>query len=242
MLGGYQCTGSHLQNYLYFTYAPVFSYTEAIIILCNNEKFNAASALLRSLIEVHINIIYHQVVDSEKRLAISARERFFELGKAFFEISDFIRKYPVHKSEDKGNLFNEMYLTGAIAYIDSNIKNITSSNKLTEKDKKATLSEKVKENDKVKVIGAEDGHFQRMYTMIYRQLSSSVHLDVLGLENFSEKNQDGKYSTKDRHDEGVLLGEALGICVALTKDLYENKIISTIPKAVHAIEVFLAGK
>lgn len=28
-LGDYQCEGSHLQNYLYFTYAPVFSYTEA---------------------------------------------------------------------------------------------------------------------------------------------------------------------------------------------------------------------
>ncbi len=242
ILGNYQCKGSHLQNYLYFTYAPVFSYTEAIILLCKNGKLNAASSLLRSLVEVHINIIYHQAADSDKRLAISARERFVELRKAFCEISELIKKYPIRESLDKGSLFNELYLVNAIAYIDSNIADITSSNKLDKKDKKESLIEKAKKNDKTKIIGAEDGHFQRMYTMIYRQLSASVHLDVLGLENFSEKNQEGKYSVKERYDEVVLVGEALGICVALAKDLFENKVIATIPKTAHSIESSLLEK
>ena len=33
---------THLQNYIFFAYKPIFSFTEAILILCENKKSNAA--------------------------------------------------------------------------------------------------------------------------------------------------------------------------------------------------------
>lgn len=33
---------SYYQNYLFFTYGPVSSYADAIVILCSKQKYNAA--------------------------------------------------------------------------------------------------------------------------------------------------------------------------------------------------------
>lgn len=242
ILEHYQCKGSHLQNYLYFAYAPVFNYTKAIIILCDSRMFNAASALLRSIFEAHINIVYHQGNDSEKRLAISARERFNDLRTVFSEVSKFINDYPIHSSKDNNSLFNEQAIKEALDYIESELRNITLHNKLDNNYKKTRLLNKAQENDKVKITGAEEGHFQKMYSVIYRQLSSSVHLDILGLENFFEKDQKGSYSVKETFDDAVLIGESIGICVALTKDLYANKVINSVPEETHIIEGLLVEK
>lgn len=235
LLKGYS-KGTHLQNYLYFTYAPVFNYTESMIILCNAGKSNAASSLFRSLVEAHINSIYHQVNDSEKRLAISAKDRFDQLEKAFSSIYSFIKKYPSQNSPDKKNLFNEEYLNGALAYIKSTKDNIVKSNNISDGDKKIGLADMAIKNDQAKVSNAPEGHFEKMYHLIYRQLSPSVHLDVLGLESFTD-NINGEYTFIERWNKEVLITQAVDICIALVKDLFENKVINgNIPPLVNDIE------
>ena len=84
---------SHLQNYLFFTVAPVFNYTEAIIILSEAGKFNAAQMLLRSLFETHINIHYYSNGDIEKKLAIAAKSQFDWRRTVVNSFIDLIAKY-----------------------------------------------------------------------------------------------------------------------------------------------------
>jgi hypothetical protein len=67
---------NHLQNYLYFSCYPLFSYVESIVILCEHGKFRTTESLLRSLIELHINVIYYQVAESDHRLAVSVKTEF----------------------------------------------------------------------------------------------------------------------------------------------------------------------
>src|SRR3990167_1986669 len=106
---------SHLQNYIFFAHKPIFSFTEAILILCENKKSNAAKVLLRTLFEAHIDVIYHQLGNSEQRLAFSTKRMFDERIIILSEISELIEKYPNLESKDTRELFNKEYLTMAIA-------------------------------------------------------------------------------------------------------------------------------
>src|SRR3989344_6666349 len=106
---------THLQNYVYFAHHPIFSFTESILILCENKKSNAAKVLLRTLFEAHIDIIYHQLKDTEQRLAFSAKRMFDERITVLNEILSLIKKYPNLESEDETKLFNNKYLTKALA-------------------------------------------------------------------------------------------------------------------------------
>ena len=79
-----------------------------------------------------------------------------------------------------------------------------------------------------------------MYNLIYRQLSPSVHLDILGIESFVYKNNDCKYITKEINIDSIIIPYAIGICVALVKDLYENDILKgNIPSHINEIEKYL---
>lgn len=115
---------SHLQNYIFFAHKPIFSFTEAILILCENEKSNAAKVLLRTLFEAHIDIIYHQIKESEQRLAFSAKRMFDERVTVLNEISSLIKKYPNFESEDETKLFNSKYLAKALADQDKHRQNL----------------------------------------------------------------------------------------------------------------------
>lgn len=242
LLQNYHCQGTHLQNYLYFTYRPVFNYTKAIIILCSFGKYNAASALLRCLFEAHINIIYHQVEDSERRLAISVRDRFIQLKKSFAGVRNLIKICPSLSSSENGNLFNEQYLNKAFSDIDSSIELVSSSNQLADEDKNLPLDQKAKRCDDVKLLGIQCGHFERMYHVIYRQLSSTVHLDISGLDSFLDKDKHGYYFFREEYEECVSI-QAIEICTALAKDLYENGILNgKAPRIISKIEELTKAK
>src|SRR3989344_2915010 len=106
---------THLQNYIYFAHHPIFSFTEAILTLCENKKSHAAKVLLITLFEAHIDVIYHQLGDSEQRLAFSTKRMFDERVTILTEIVKLIEKYPNLESKDTNKLFNKEYLTRAIA-------------------------------------------------------------------------------------------------------------------------------
>ena len=221
---------NHLQNYLYFSCYPLFSYVESIVILCERGKFRTSESLLRSLIELHINVIYYQVSESDHRLALSVKTEFDEKLKGVREIKELIRKYPNLKSTNPANLFSDEWLQEAEQWTERERQAVIRGNNLDEKTKDLDLKAKAIKCDQAELAGVEKGHFERMYHLIYRQLSPSTHLNVGGLQGFVDQGRDREYSFSDGDTRGYfLMHEAISICVALTKDLYENGVIEGSP-------------
>ena len=234
---------THLQNYLYFIHYPLFSFTESIIILCENNKSHVAKALLRSLFEAHINIIYHQLADSEQKLAISAKEGFDIKIKGVKEIQDLIRRYPNLKSKDPSNLFSEEWLKKALTWSETERQAIMKGNNLSEKDKAIDLKSKAIKCDKEYSKEAEKGHFERLYTIIYRQLSPPSHLNIERIQVFINQRETGEYLFSDGEDNNFIASEAIEVCVVFTKDLYEHGVIKgKIPNVVSRLEKLLKSK
>ena len=228
---------THLQNYIYFAHYPVFSFTDSIIILCEKGKPKVAKVLLRSLFEVHMDVIYHQVGDSEQRLALSAKRSFDERITMLNEIAQLIEKYPHLKSPDPTKLFSESYLKNTIAYQEEYRAGILRGNPSIQGLKKVHLQEKAKACDEGSVKNAEGGHFQRMYSLIYRQLSPVAHLNVEGLQEFMGQDDSGKVFFSDEDNSDFIMGQALGISLAFIRDLYDNGILDgEPPESVGKIE------
>ena len=214
---------SHLQNYIFFAHKPIFSYTEAILILCENKKSNAAKVLLRTLFEVHIDIIYHQLKDTEQRLAFSAKRMFDERITVLSEILSLIKKYPNLESQDKTKLFNKEYLSKALDDQDKHRQAILRANPNLKGTKH--LQEKTKLCEEGQVKNSEPGGFERMYSLIYRQLSPVAHLNIEGLQAFIEQDEYGKIFFHDGDNGDFIATQAVEISIAFSKDLYDNKII-----------------
>lgn len=231
---------THIQRYILFFSHPLFSFTDSIIILCQNGKYNSAQVLLRSLYEAHINIIYHQVADSERRLALSAKELQDGRLKILNEIKDLIRRYPNQRSPDPEKLFNEVYLDSQVQKAKREQQGIMRANKLAEKEKPRSLKDKAIACDDEDVKNAEPGSFQRMYSLIYRQLSPAAHLDVEGLQYFVDKKDDSTLVFTDGDGGDHLIGSAIDICVAYIKDLYDSKILGgELPATLGRVEELL---
>ena len=225
LLSGVNRSGhSHLQNYIFFAHKPVFSFTEAILILCEKKKSNAAKVLLRALFEAHIDIIYHQINESEQRLAFSAKRMFDERITILNEILSLIKKYPNLESQDETKLFNSTYLTKALADQDTHRQAILRANPNLNGTKH--LQDKAKLCEKGEVKNSEPGSFERMYSLIYRQLSPVAHLNIEGLQEFVGQDEYGKIFFHDGDNGDFIATQAVGISIALSKDLYDNKILT----------------
>src|SRR3989344_1281311 len=215
---------SHLQNYIFFAHKPIFSFTEAILILCGNKKSNAAKVLLRTLFEAHIDIIYHQLKDSEQRLAFSAKRMFDERITALNEILSLIKKYPNFESQDETNLFNNKYLAKALNDQDKNRQAILRANPNLSGTKH--LQDKAKLCEEGEVKNSEPGGFERMYSLIYRQLSPVAHLNIEGLQAFIEQDEYGKIFFHEGDNGDFIATQAVEISIAFSKDLYDNIILT----------------
>lgn len=215
---------SHLQNYIFFAHKPIFSFTEAILILCENEKSNAAKVLLRTLFEAHIDIIYHQIKESEQRLAFSAKRMFDERITVLNEILSLIKKYPNLESQDETKLFNGKYLAKALADQDKHRQAILRANSNLSGTKH--LRDKAKLCEEGEVKNSEPGSFERMYSLIYRQLSPVAHLNIEGLQEFIGQDEYGKIFFHDGDNGDFIATQAVEISIAFSKDLYDNKILT----------------
>ena len=215
---------SHLQNYIFFAHKPIFSFTEAILILCGNKKSNAAKVLLRTLFEAHIDIIYHQLKDSEQKLAFSTKRMFDERITILKEILSLIKKYPNFESQDETNLFNNKYLAKALNNQDKNRQAILMANPNLSGTKH--LQDKAKLCEEGEVKNSEPGSFERMYSLIYRQLSPVAHLNIEGLQTFIEQDEYGKIFFHEGDNCDFIAAEGVKISVAFSKDLYDNRILT----------------
>jgi hypothetical protein len=218
---------THIQKYLYFTVGPVFNYTEAIIILCKEKKFNAALSLLRSLFETHINIQYYTSDNNDKKLAIAAKKVFDSRLAVVNAFKKLVKDYPNFLSNDSSSLYNKDYQDKTLEEINKDRSAIIKKYNLTDQDKDPKLIKKTKLCDTAKIPDAEPGHFELMYHLVYRQLSPFVHLDIEGIDHFINKDQSGNYFVTEKPNEDLLISQSINICVALVKDLYDNKVINS---------------
>lgn len=216
---------NHIQNYLYFIHFPLFSLAESIIILCENGKVKPANVLLRVLFEAHINIIYHQLKDSDYRLAVSTKTMFDERIKILRELKELIRKYKNLESTDPTNLFNKEYLDETEKWNQKALQAVIKGNNLQEKTKDLDLKSKAIKCDKEFPKEIEKGHFEQMYTLVYRYLSPFSHLGIEGLQSFVEKTEIGTHSFNEGDNGERLIIEAISICAAFSKDLVELDVI-----------------
>jgi len=215
---------SHLQNYIFFAHKPIFSFAEAILILCENKKSNAAKVLLRALFEAHIDIIYHQIKDSEQRLAFSAKRMFDERITILNEIQNLIKRYPNLEVHDETKLFNNKYLTKALTDQNTHKQAILRANPNLNGTKH--LQEKAKLCEEGEVKNSEPGSFERMYSLIYRQLSPVAHLNIEGLQEFVGQDKYGRIFFHEGGNGDFIATQAVEISIAFSKDLYDNKILT----------------
>jgi hypothetical protein len=76
-----------------------------------------------------------------------------------------------------------------------------------------------------------------MYTVIYRYLSPVAHLNIEALNVVVTKSNQGNYDFNEGDGGKTYVVDAVGICVAYIKDLYENKVIEgKVPDAVLSLE------
>jgi hypothetical protein len=232
---------SHLQNYLYFAHYPLFSFAESVIVLCEHGKYNSANVLLRTLIEAHINIVYHQLNDFEHKLALSAKGSFDQKITIIKKIQDLIRKYSNLESNNPHAIFNREYLENTLKWAESQRKNVMAKNNILLEERDLSLEAKAVKCDKEYTGNIEKGHFERIYTVIYRYLSPFTHLDIEGLDMFVSKKDASQYlfhdgSVRDEH----LAFEAVDVCLAFSKDLYDLGLIKgNRTDAISNIERFL---
>lgn len=229
----------YLSNYLYFASFPIFSFIESVIILCNANKAHVAKVLLRSLFEIHINVVYHVTSQSNHTLALAAKSSFDEKLKSIAGIKELIERHPNLLSDDSDNLFSLEWLLEAERWSNENVKAILKGNSLKETDQDLDLKSKTLRCDKLYIKAANDnpklenGHFERMYNVIYRQLSTTAHLNIEGIQTFVDKDPSGRYMFEDGDDGGFISGQAVEIGVAFVKDLYECNVL--IGKRIEAL-------
>ena len=195
-----------------------------MLILCENKKSNAAKVLLRTLFEAHIDIIYHQLKDSEQRLAFSAKRMFDERITVLNEILSLIKKYPNLESQNETKLFNGKYLAKALADQDTHKQAILRANPNLTGTKH--LQDKAKLCEEGEVKNSEPGSFERMYSLIYRQLSPVAHLNIEGLQEFVGQDDYGKVFFHDGDNGYFIATQAVEISIAFSKDLYDNRILT----------------
>ena len=220
---------SYLQNYIYFVYFPLFSYAESVIILCESGKSHSAKVLLRTLFEIHINVIYFQTEDSERKLALTTKSGFDLKIKGLKELRSLIKKYANLESKDPTSLWSHAWLDSREEWAEKQRKGILRANSLKDTDQDLDLKSKTAKCDETAIENVEPGHFGRMYSVIYRQLSAPSHLNIDGLQTFVTQNDTGKYIFDDGDDGEFMVDQAIEICVAFTKDLYDLGLLSGTP-------------
>ncbi len=179
----------HLQSFLIFNHAVVNNYSEAIYTLCKDARPYAAFVLLRSLFEAHITSEYIKIGDSEKKLALYARDGFRTRNTINNEFDAFAQKYP----SKRGSLavLEEENIKSLREFVEQYISDINSANKLTNTDiyprDLLDMCRKIDES----AVGDDKGEAELMYHLVYRYLSQLSHITPFGLEMFADRDPDG---------------------------------------------------
>jgi len=176
---------THLQNFLLFNQIAIHNYTEAIYLLCEDARPHAAYVLLRSLFEAYTNVEYVKFGDSERKLALFAKNGFFERGKIANGFDKFIEKYP--KRKESISVLEEKRIDGMKEFVRRHIIGVDSANQLKLTDKYPDIFIRSTEIDKNVSNPKNKGDNELYYHLVFRYLSPYAHLNAFGLEMFLEK-------------------------------------------------------
>lgn len=215
---------SHIQSFLLFNHIAIHNYSEAIYLLCKNARPHSAQVILRSLFEANTNSEYIKIGNYKRKLALFAKEGFLLRKKIANGFKNFIEKYP-HKKDSLSVLKTEN-IERMEKFAGDYIVGIDSANKLRPKDKYPEIYKRLIEIDK-KSSRKRKGNAELYYPLVFRYLSSYVHLNAFGLENFVEKEDDGAITfilgqTKQIHP--IIIQTYLYYLVSLN-DLFKKNIL-----------------
>lgn len=216
---------NHKQSILFLTFGAVNNYTEAMLTLCRNSYPDAAIVLLRSLLEVFINIRYILDTNSDKRLILFHLEDARSRINFSTEMISFIKRYPNFISKENP-LTDETFLNQEINKANEDIAVIKKHYKI-KGGRLPNLLDKSKANDKK--AKKNKGIFEYNYVTIYRFFSHYAHLTSRGLNTFLNQRPDGGYdlTTGKSMDIGPAVATTYGIYLFFLENLMKWKIIET---------------
>jgi hypothetical protein len=217
-------THTHLQNFLLYSFVPVHNFTEAIYCLCKDSRPHAAQSLLRSVFEAYMNTKYVKNADTEKRLALFAKDSFMARKGFAIELENFVKRYP--DLRDKSVLLGKESIKSLREFADTYVKAIEDGNNIKGKEAHPRhLIDKVKQLDK-EASPEETGMYELNYHIMYRQLSLYTHLNSWGLEGFVAQGPESIIYTLGQ-DTGVdmIIGQVFLYYFDLLDDLYAHKVI-----------------
>lgn len=216
---------THLQNFLLFNQVVIHNYSEAICLLCKNVRPHAAYVLLRSIFEAYTNTEYIKCGDSEKKLALFAKEGFVERGKIANGFDQFIKKYP----QKKGSLsvLEEKSIDKMKEFVKCHIAGVDSANKLNQKERYPDILSRSIKIDEAILDPEEKGNNELYYHLVFRQLSPYAHPNAFGLEMFIEEGLDeGKLfllgQTKNVH---IIILQTYFYYFVSLKNLFQCKVL-----------------
>lgn len=176
---------THLQNFLLFNQIAIHNYSKAIYLLCKDARPHAAYVLLRSLFEAYTNVEYVKFGDSERKLALFAKEGLLERRIIANCFDQFIKKYPQKKGSI--SVLEEKRIDDMKKFVRRHITGVDSANQLNPEDKYPDLLSRSREIDKNTSDPKDKGDNELYYHLVFRYLSPYAHLNAFGLGMFLEK-------------------------------------------------------
>ncbi|MES2315092.1 MAG: DUF5677 domain-containing protein [Patescibacteria group bacterium] len=213
---------SYLQNFLLYSFVPVHNFSESIHILCKDSRPHAAQVLLRSIFEAYMTTEYIKSFDTEKRLALFAKDSFKNRKGFACELENFINRYP--NLENELPILKRTSIVSLKEFADKHISIIENSNNIIG-EQLPSFIERVKQID-CEVSVENKGKNELNYHIIYRQLSLYTHLNSWGLELFSK--QDSKsvvYSLGQEKDVDHIIVYTYLYYFDLLFNLFDKKVL-----------------
>ncbi len=219
---GYKHT--HLQNFLTYSFVYVHNMSEAIYVLCKDLRPHAAQSLLRNIFEALAHIEYIKSSDTEKRLALFAKDGFSKRIPAINNMKEVDQKYPNLK--DKSGAVKASTEPSLTDFVNNHIRGIESGNNLLPEDiYPKTIPEIIKALDKE---GPESvkGMNELNYNLVYRQLSSYTHMSAWGLGNFiNEKDGEIIFDLGQHEEVDHIIGLLYLYYFGVANYLYDEKVL-----------------
>lgn len=216
---------SHLQKFLLFNQVIIHNYSEAIYLLCKDVRPHATRVLLRSIFEAYINAEYIKCGDSERKLALFAKDGFIERGKIANGFDQFIKKYP--KKKGALSVLEEMSINRMKEFVKRNITGVDGANQLNPKEEYPDILSRSIKVDEAILDPEEKGDNELYYHLVFRQLSPYAHPNAFGLEMFVEDKPGGDKLLLLGHSrdvDGIVLQTYLYYFVSLN-NLFQHKIL-----------------
>ena len=219
---------NYLQNFLLYSFVPVHNFSESIFLLCKDSRPHTAQVLLRSIYEAYMTIEYIKNADTDKRLALFAKDSFRTRKGHICELESLVKRYP--HLENSTPVLEKTNIASLRKFVEDHLSGFKSANGLDGEDLPKFI-EMIKQMDK-ESVGDKKGRHELSYNIMYRQLSQYTHLSSWGLELFASQGPDTiTYSLGQEKEVDYIVGQTFLYYFDLLDGLYKHKVLQgEIPK------------